>query len=129
MGGDARNLHTPRGQFHGEQDIIRHQAVPCRHLHREEVGRSEYLPMHLEELCPTHPSLAALWSRLYMVPAQDGAHGALVDLMAQIGQRTLDAPIPPGGVLLGHLDGEPLDLLCHRWSPQLTTVLTAIKLL
>ena len=53
----------------------------------------------------------------------------ILSVDAQIGQRTLDAPIPPGGVLLGHLDGEPLDLLGHGWPPQLCAAHTPVKLL
>ena len=116
---DARDLDTPCAQLHHHEDIIGHESMPRSHLHRKEVGRGQDLPVHLQELCPTHPGLAALWSRLHMVAAQDVAHGDLVDRMPQIGQRTLDAPITPGGVLLGHLDGEPLDLLGHRGPPSL----------
>ena len=49
-----------------------------------------------------------------MVGAQDSAYGHFVDVMTQIRQRALDAPIPPGGVVLCHANDQLLDLLCHR---------------
>ena len=87
--------------------------MPGGHLHREKVRGREHLPVHLQELCPTHTGLASVWSRLHMVAAQDVTHGALVDMMSQVRECSLDAAVAPGGILLGHLDGEPLDFLRH----------------
>ncbi len=64
-----------------------------------------------------------------MVATQKVPHRDGVDGMPHVRQSTLDAPIAPGGVLLGHLDGELLDLLRHWWPPQLGTVFTPVELL
>jgi hypothetical protein len=66
---DAGDLDAPGGEFHHHQHIIRDEPVPRGHLHHKEVGRSQDLPVHLQELCPTHTGFVALWSRLQVVAA------------------------------------------------------------
>jgi len=109
--------------------LVRHQAAPRRDLHREEVCGSQHLPMQLEELRPTHPGLAPLGSRFHMVAAQDVTHGDRIDGMPQVGQRALDPSIAPGRILFCHLDGEPLDVLCHWWPPQRCAARAPVELL
>ena len=60
---------------------------------------------------------------------QDVAHGHLIDLIPEIRQSPLDATVAPGGVLLGHLYGELLDLLRHGWPPQLGAACAPVELL
>src|SRR6266496_3807045 len=80
-------------EFHDDEHVIRHQTVPCRHLHREEVRGSKHLPVQLQELCPAHARLPPLRSGVNKVPTQDIPHRHLVDLMPQIRQCTLDPSI------------------------------------
>jgi hypothetical protein len=61
--------------------------------------------------------------------AEDIAHGQLVDVMPQIRQGSLDPPIAPRRMLLGHLDREPLDLLRHWGPPPLCAARAPVKLL
>ena len=49
--------------------------------------------------------------------------------MPEIRQTPLDATVAPGGVLLGHLDGELLDLLRHGRPPQLGAAFAPVELL
>ena len=116
-GRDAGDLDAPCGQVHDHEHVVGHQTMPCCHLHREKVRRSKHLPVQLEKLRPAHARLTALRGGLHVVTTQDIAHGDLVDVMAEVRQGTLDAPIAPGGVLLGHLDDELLDLLRHGGRP------------
>ena len=126
---DARDLHAPCGQLHHHQDIVRHESVPRRNLHREEVRRREDFPVQLQELRPAHTALPTLRCGFHVMTAQDVPHGNFIDLMPQIRQGPLDAPIAPGRILLGHLDREPLDLLRHGWSPELCAARAPVELL
>jgi hypothetical protein len=66
---------------------------------------------------------------LKVVTAQDIAHGQLVDMVPKICQCPLDAPVPPGRILLGHADHELFDLFGHTRSAKLTTWRTPVKFL
>ena len=103
--------------------------MPRRHFHGKEVCGGEDLPVPLQELCPAHARLAALWGRLHMVTPQDVTHGQLVDLMAQIRQGTLNATVTPGGVLLGHAQDQLLDVLGDTRSATQSSLLAAVTLL
>ncbi len=129
MRGDPGNLDAPRGQFHHHEDIIGHQTVPRRHLHGEEVRRGQHLPVHLQALRPTHARLAALRRRLSGVPAQDVAHGDLVENIVQVRQGPLDTAIPPRGILFCHAYDKLLDLLGDTRSPKLLSLGAPVELL
>src|SRR6266496_4453333 len=116
-------------EFHDDEHVIRHQTVPCRHLHREEVRGSKHLPVHLQKLCPAHARLPPLRSGFPMVPTQDIAHRNLVDMMPQIRQGTLDPSIAPGRIFFGHLDNELLDLLSDTRSATRLSLRAPVKLL
>jgi hypothetical protein len=75
MGRDAGKLHPACRQFHDHEHVIRHQPVPRRHLHGEEVRGGEELPMELQELDPAHPRFPPLRGRFQVVATQDIAHG------------------------------------------------------
>ncbi len=129
MRGDAGNMDAPGGQLHHYQHIIGHQAMPRRHLDGEEVRSGHHLPVQLQELRPAHTALPTLRRGFHVMTAQDVPHGNFIDLMPQIRQGPLDAPIAPGRILLGHLDREPLDLLHHGWPPELCAARAPVELL
>ena len=95
MRGDAGDLHAPCGHFHHHQYIIGHQAVPRRHLGREEVCRSKHLPMQFQKLRPAHARLPPLRSRLQVMAAEDIAYSQLVDVMPEVRQGPLETAITP----------------------------------
>ena len=66
---DTRHVYAACGRLHHHEDVIREETVPCRHLHREEIRGGEHLPVHLQELPPIHPRLAALRGGFQVVPA------------------------------------------------------------
>ncbi len=43
MSSDPGESYAPRLQLNEEQDVVRHQASPAQHLHREEIGSSEHV--------------------------------------------------------------------------------------
>src|SRR5262245_26203556 len=61
--------------------------------------------------------------------AQEVSHGDLVDVMADIGQRPLDAAVPPGRVVVGHLQDECFNLIRDTGPSQLIALLATVKLL
>jgi hypothetical protein len=128
MGCDAGNLHPACREFHDHEHVIRHQPVPRRHLHGEEVHGGQDLPVQLQELRPAHPRLAALRGGLQVVATQDVAHGQLVDGMPQIRESTLDPSIAPGRIVFGHQDHELFDLLSDTRSPEQSAMPASVKL-
>jgi hypothetical protein len=129
MWGDPGNLDPARCQFHYNEDVVRHQTMPRRDLHGEEVGGSEDLPVQLEELRPAHAGLPSLRSGLHVVTPYDVTHRNLVNVMAHVRQGALDTPIAPSRILFSHLDYKPLDLLGHRWPTTLGAAHASVKLL
>jgi hypothetical protein len=85
--------------------------------------------VQLQELCPAHACLAALRCGLQVVTAQDVPPRDRVDVMPQVRQSALDAPITPARMLLGHLDRKPLDLFRYRWPAKLGAALAPVELL
>ena len=53
MSSDPGESHAPRLQVNEEQDVVRHQAAPAQHLHREEIGSSEHVHMPTDEILPS----------------------------------------------------------------------------
>jgi len=112
----------------GDSAVIRHQPVPRRHLHGEEVRGGQDLPVQLQELGPTHPRFPTLRGGFQVVATQDIAYGQLVDGMPQIRESTLDPSIAPGRIFFGHLDHELLDLLSDTRSATRSSLRIPIKL-
>src|SRR4029450_6454410 len=129
MGRDAGNLDLARRQVYHHQYRVRHQAMPGGHLDREEIGRGQDLPVQLQELRPAHPSPAALRRWFKRMATQDSAHSQLVNAMSKVRYGTLDASIPPGGILFGHADDQLLDFLCDTRSANLSVMRAPVKLL
>jgi hypothetical protein len=47
---DARDVDTPRGEFHNHEHALGHQAVPGRDLDREKVRGRKDVPVQFQEL-------------------------------------------------------------------------------
>src|SRR5215218_1939559 len=91
MRGDPCDMHHARVEFHHNQHIGGHQAMPGGDLHGEEVRRREDFPMELEKLCPAHAPLAPFGRGIDVVAAQNVPYRDDVDVMPQIRQSTLNA--------------------------------------
>ena len=85
--------------------------------------------MHLEKLRPTHTLLTPFRGGVDVMAPQNVAHRDLVDVMAQIRQRALNAAVTPGGVVIGYLQDKGFDLIRDSGSSQFVTLLAAVKLL
>jgi len=129
MRGDARNLYAPCGQLHDHEHVVGHQAMPCRHLHGEEIRGGQHFPVELEELRPAHASLAALRRRFHVMTPQDIAYRDRIDGMPQVCQGALDATVTPRVVLLRHAHDQLLDFLGDTRSAQLSSLRAPVKLL
>jgi hypothetical protein len=75
------------------------KSIP--HLAVEEVGGPQHVHMHTDELPPRH-GLFALRSWWDAMALEDIAYCLVTDRIAQVGQRTHDAIIPPRAILAGH---------------------------
>jgi hypothetical protein len=73
--------------------------------------------------------MPALRGGLQVLPAQDIAHGQLVDTMAQVRQGALDPSIAPARILCCHAHDELLHLLFDTRTSELAALLTAVELL
>src|SRR5262245_17300365 len=77
------------------------QPQPPPHLAGEEVGGPQHVHMPTNELAQ-RPGLFALRSWWEAVTMQDDAYRLVTDRIAQVGQRTHDAGLPPRALLSGH---------------------------
>jgi hypothetical protein len=85
--------------------------------------------MQLEELRPAHGHLASSRDWVEVVAPQEVAHSDRVNVMSRVRQGTLDAAVPPGGILFGHADHKRFDLVCNTGSSKRSAVPAPIKLL
>lgn len=85
--------------------------------------------MELQELPPTHASLASRGRWVEVVAPQDVPHGHGVDVVPKVGQRTLDASIAPGRILFGHADDQLLDLLRDTRLAKVPAMAASVELL
>jgi hypothetical protein len=70
-----------------------------------------------------------LWGWFQMMAAQDVAHRNLVDVMPQVGQRSLDASVAPDSILFRHAHDKLLNLLGDTGSAEPLAVLAPVELL
>src|SRR5262249_26278214 len=75
MWGETGDLDPARRQLYHYEHVVCHEPMPGGYLHRAKGRGCKHLPVHLQELCPTHTGLTSLWSGLHMVAAQDVVHG------------------------------------------------------
>jgi hypothetical protein len=92
-----------------QQEGRDHAPKPAPHLTGEEVRGQQDVAMEADELPPRH-GLFALRSRWDAVTFQDVAHRLGANRIAQVGQRTHNAVIPPRAILAGHLYHQVFDL-------------------
>jgi len=95
-------------EFNEEQDDEALQPVPGPHLDCEEIGSHNQFPVSGQKLFPRRLT-TALWRWFDAVPLENRCDRAARNLVAQIGQGALDAPIAPVPVLFGHSDHQSLN--------------------
>jgi hypothetical protein len=85
--------------------------------------------MHLKKLRPTHSPLTPLGGRIDMMTPKDVTNGNLINVMSQIRQGTLEAAVPPGRVVVGHVQDKRFDFIRDTGPASFVTFLAAVKLL
>src|SRR5438105_3676969 len=85
--------------------------------------------MHFEQLRPAYPALPPWRCGVYMVAAQESAHGQCVDGMPQVGYGSLEAAVAPRRILCRHPDDALLVLLGDTWSATWSSLQAPVILL
>jgi len=88
-------------QLNDEKDVERDQPRGSPDFGSEEVGSSEGVPVTPKKLRPRRLSPAKR-CRLDSVILQDPLHRVRSDLVAEVGQSSLDSVVAPRRVRLGH---------------------------
>lgn len=101
-----------RGQFHREQQVVRHGPALGLDLDRCEVDCRQTVPVGLQELLPRRLPLAVR-HRLDPMRLQDVPHGLIRDLAAKIRQRPLNPIITLRRIFPSHPQHELFDLVAH----------------
>ena len=99
-------------ELHDEQQIEGDQAAFRPDFHRREVDGRQHVPVGLDEGRPRRLSLS-LTCRFDAVLFQDVTDGLVGDLVAEVGQRSLDAIVTPGRILACHAEHQLDDFLGH----------------
>jgi len=129
-------LHSTGGQrsqkLSGEQRVavvnqVSRQARPCPHLEGEEVRCDDHLPVPAQELFPGRLSVT-LRRGFQTELLENVGDRTPCDLVAQIGQCTLDAPIAPIPVLRGPTNDQVLNSIASSGTTG-PTLLAAVILL
>ena len=115
-------------QLHDEQEIEGHQAAFRPDFDGGEVDGRQYVPMGLDERGPGSLTLS-IACRFDAVLFEDVADGLIGDLVAQIGQCTLNAVVTPGRILACHAEHQLDDFLGHRWTADRLAFVTVIPFL
>jgi hypothetical protein len=105
MFGQTGETDAARLQMNEEQDVVGGETSPCEHFDCEEVGTSQDGLVTRDEILPGG-ILAPLGCRLDPVSAKDVAHRLIGNGVAEIGQGSGDAVVPPAAVLSGEADNE-----------------------
>jgi hypothetical protein len=108
-------------QLDEKQYIICNQPSEGQNLHGEEIRPHKNIHVCANEVSPTDRVLA-LGCRRDSVATQDISDRLVGQPMAKIRQRTHNAIITPGGILLRHLHHQGFCHFVHGRPPQRTTV-------
>src|SRR5215510_7439137 len=92
-----------------KQDVIRYEPPQCPDLGGEEVGRDQHVQMRADKLLPRSRRLP-LWGWWEAVALENVPHRLVTDRIAQIRQRSSNAIIAPGTIVLSHADNQGLQL-------------------
>lgn len=93
-------------------------------VRRGEVDRSQHIPVSFEKRAPGCLSFAVR-CRFDTVLLENVAHSRVGDVVADVGQRTLNAIVAPGGILFGELHDQVDDCLPHSRSANRVTAAVA----
>src|SRR5271168_3919426 len=88
-----------------EQHVIRHQPSPGKHFNGEEITACQHIHVSGEKVFP-RSYLAPLGSWSDAVTPKYVSYRLIGQLMAQVGQGTVDAIIASAGILRRHADNE-----------------------
>ena len=102
-------MYSARLQLEDEEDVKGDQAHRRPDFRREEVGSGKGVPVTPKKLRPGRLSPAKR-CRLDTVILQDPLHRVRRDLVAEVGQSSLDSILAPRRVRLGHAKDQFLDL-------------------
>ncbi len=112
---DACHVHTTRGQFHDEQDVVRDKPSQRGHLDREEVSSGQSPPVRLQK-CTPRRSFTSFVSGLDSVFLEDVRDRSSGDFVAEIAESAFDSGVPPSRVLSSHAKHQVANVLHHAWS-------------
>jgi hypothetical protein len=126
-GGDPRDLDLTRRQIEEEQDHEALQSFSRPHFHGEKIGRHDPFPVSREKLFPGRLP-TALGCGFEAMPCEDGSNGAASQLVSEMGQGTLQAPIAPSAILFGQANHQGF-YVWHRTRTSGSALATAIVFL
>lgn len=95
-GGAAGGVDTARGDFHDEEQVVGDKTGARPDLDRGEVDGGEDIPVSREERLPGSLPLA-FGRRFDAVLLEDVADGSIGDVVAAVGESTLDVVVTPRG--------------------------------
>jgi hypothetical protein len=110
VGRGTQDVHPAGPDLHHEQHVDPDQTDG---VHVQEIAGEDALGLRGQELGPgrARPSRRGADSGA----VEDDPHGAGPDVVAQVGQFTLDAPAAPPRVLPRQPQHQIPNLGCHRW--------------
>jgi hypothetical protein len=117
-------IWTPRRELDDEQHGVPFQARCGPDLQREEIRRGEDVPVGFHELLPRRP-LLPLGSGLNPVLPEDGGEGPAPDVVAHVGERSLNPRVAPVAILGCHAD-DPLPNLGRHRRPSRPALVMAV---
>ena len=124
----AREVNSPRGHFHDEEQIVRDQSSHGPDFDRREVDGTQHVPMRLDESLPCRLPFP-FRSRFEAVFFEDVAHRLVGHLVAEILQRALNPIVSPRGILTSEPQNELDDLFFHTWPAYRLAALTVVPFL
>lgn len=95
----AGQVDSPRGKFHDEQQVVRDQTTLRPHLDRREIDCCQHVPVRFDEGRPCGQSFS-IRRRFDPVLLENVANGRVGNVIANVGQGTLDSVVTLGRILL-----------------------------
>ena len=102
---DARDRHAACLQFDDEENEVAPETGECQHLHGEQVGGREPLPVCIQKRRPARPpaSLGCVVDPVLLADTLDRVPG---DLVPEVDERSADLCLSPSRVIRRHPDDE-----------------------
>src|SRR6186713_1962348 len=127
MFGQTGETDAARFQMNEAQHVVGGETSPGKHFDGEEVGARQDSHMGGNEILPCG-RLAPLGCGRDSISVKDVSHRLIGYGMAEIGQRSDNAVVPPTGVLSGEADNERLHFGSDGGPPWQDTMFGAVKL-